>query len=109
MAFDLRTFTCDCEGDGMPGVLAPMYPDGDAAHLFVQACDGCGRYPHDDAAAHALAEHLKLNVRRRYDDDSLRYWRPFVARPDSHDDADTYGIGADDFGCFPEKEVPCGS
>lgn len=93
----------------MPGVLSPMLPGCDDAHPFVQACDACRRFPHDDAAAYALAEALGLSVRRRYDNENCRFWRPFLARPGSPDDRDTYCIGADEFGCFPSKEVPLGS
>lgn len=88
------------------GVLAPMLPGGDDSHLFVERCDDCRMVDDDDAAAARVATLLGLSVRRRYDDDTLQYWRPFVARPGSPDDRDTYAVGANEFGCFPLAERP---
>lgn len=97
---------CDACGDTMPGVLAPMLPDGDDAHPFVQRCDSCNRHEDDEAAATALGGRAGLVVRRRYDDRTLQHWRPFVATPGSPDDRDTYGVDANEFGCWPAAEFP---
>ena len=104
-AFADASNSCVCSFT-MAGVLAPCLPGGDDAHPFVEMCITCELFPDDDAAAQAVARVLGLNVRRRYDDDSLRYWRPFLARPGSPDDRDTYCVGADAFGCWPQTEIP---
>ncbi len=95
---------CDSCSNEMPGVIAPCLPDGDDAHAFVERCDECGRFTDDVEAIEAFAKATGLNVRRRYDDASLKYWRPFVASPGSPDDRDFYGVGANEFGCWPNSE-----
>jgi hypothetical protein len=118
---DHGCFSCD---GLMPGIQTPMLPDGDDAHPFVEWCDECQTlfrdkrtgelvgdpalklYKDDEDAARAFAKRFGLNVRRRYDDESLRYYRIFLARPGSPDDRDWYCVGADEFGCFPDEERP---
>ena len=101
----------DCDGcgtqgsPGMPGVLAPCLPDGDASHAFVERCDSCQRYASDEAAAISFATRAGLIVHRRYDSEERTTWRVFVTTPGAPDDTDLYGIGADTFGCFPTSEV----
>lgn len=96
------TYDCDC---APPGVYAPMLPGGDAAHCFVQSCGECQKYDSDNDAAQVVADALGLVVRVRYDDEHREYFRPFLARPGSDDDADFYCVGADEFGCNPHSEV----
>lgn len=100
------TNDCDegCAG-GMPGVLAPCFPDGDESHLFIECCDTCLRYPDDTAAAEAFAAATGLVVKYRFDNGTLRYWRPFIARPGSTDARDVYGVGSNWCGCYPDHEV----
>lgn len=106
--WDSPTYCDTCCG-GLPGTIAPILPGEDDAHPFVESCGSCERLNDEyanDTAARLIAAALGLNVRRRYDDDSLRYWRVFLARPGSPDDRDFYCIGADEFGCWPTQEIP---
>ncbi len=99
---------CDTCCGGLPGTIAPIYPEGDDAHLFVECCGSCRRIDDgmgDEAAAFLIASALGLRVRRRYDDDSLRYYRVFLVRPGAVDDHDTYCIGASEVGTWPSLEV----
>lgn len=103
---------CDtCGGGGLPGTIAPIATNGDASHCFVECCGSCEvfhEFAHgDQAAAEAIAAHFpgRLNVRKRYDDETLQYWHPFLTRPGSSEDFDSYCIGADKFGTFPTREV----
>lgn len=96
---------CECWACGPGGVLAPMLPGGDPAHPFVERCDLCEIFPDDGVAAEAVARMFGLVVRRRYDDDSLRYWRSFLARSGSPDDCDFVCVEPDEFGCWPSAEI----
>ncbi len=99
---------CDTCCGGLPGTIAPILTGGDPAHSFVENCGSCRRLTDEyanDTAAKLIADALGLNVRRRYDDASLAYWRVFLARPGSPDDRDTYCVDADEFGCWPSAEI----
>lgn len=109
-----RKNDCDACGEGgnaeMPGILAPLLPDGDPAHAFIAKCDTCERWPNDDVACGQFALRFGLNVHRRWDDDQFLYWRPFVTEPRAEDDHDTVCVWEDgitgDFGVFPDSERP---
>jgi hypothetical protein len=73
---------CGCSS----GALAPWN-----GGTFVEACADCARFTDDDDAAGFLAGRLGLNVRRLYDDETRRYWRPFLTRPGSPGDHDEIG------------------
>lgn len=100
---------CDTCCGGLPGTIAPILPEGDDAHPFVECCGSCERIDSatqgNDMAAQLVAAALGLKVRKRFDDDSLRYYRVFLARPGSPDDRDTYCIGASWCGTHPSHEV----
>ena len=97
---------CDSCNGSVPGVLVPA--GNDQNHLFVQSCDACrAGLPGDDVgAARLVAGRLGWRVRYRYDDRTLRYWRPFVARPGDWDDRDFACEGADEHGWEPVAEKP---
>lgn len=110
LAVTLRDADNDCEecASCMPGVFSPCYPGGDQAHLFIERCDTCRRYPDDTAAADAFAAATGLVVHYRFDDGTLRCWRPFIARPESDEARDVYGVGSNWYGCYPDHEVALG-
>jgi hypothetical protein len=100
---------CAC-AESVPGTLVPA--GNDDHHLFVQSCDECGaagRLPvglnDDHLAARLVARAVGWHVRIRFDDDSLRYWRPFVARPGDWDDRDFVCVDADEYGWAPTAEI----
>jgi hypothetical protein len=51
---------CTVEGhfvvDGVPGVLAHIYPERQFVPEWVNRCDTCAQYPDDDAAVKALLD-----------------------------------------------------
>lgn len=54
-AGDLLLGPCEwCEGQPVPGVVVPPLPKDDGTYA-VERCDGCRRYPDDEAAARAVA------------------------------------------------------
>lgn len=95
----------DCDQCSPPGVCAPMYPNNDTNHLFIQRCDNCQFVDDDNDAAQVIADALGLVVHVRYDDEHLEYFRPFVTLAGAADDADFYCVDADEFGCNPHEEV----
>ena len=108
----LKSADNDCEAcaSGMPGVLAPCLPDSDASHAFIQKCDLCEVIEDDDAATEAFAMATGLIAHRRFDDDSLTRWRPFVARAGDEDDTDLVCVWTagpqNEFGVHPDDERP---
>lgn len=95
---------CDACGDSLPGALVPAGNDDN--HLFVQSCDACTAHCDDLVAARRAATALGWHVRLGYDDRTLRYWRPFVAKPGGWDDRDFASVDADEYGWGPAAEAP---
>lgn len=52
---------CEC-GTPIPGLFWPCASDGDDSRDWVERCDICARFPDDETAAVALAEHLGAEV-----------------------------------------------
>lgn len=105
------TNPCDACGDSIPGTLVPA--GNDDHHLFVQSCDYCAcagtldpAFSDDFWAAELVAAHTGWHVRLRYDDDTRRSWRPFVARPGGWDDRDFVCVDPDEYGWAPSAEIP---
>lgn len=92
---------CDC-ASSVPGTLVPFGNDED--HLFVQACDECSA-DDDYVAARRVARAVGWHVRIRFDAETRRTWRPFVARPGEWDDRDFVAVDADEYGWAPEAEI----
>lgn len=101
------TNECEC-GPTMPGTFAPVASGGDESHCWVESCGMCNRELglDDTDIAHRIAIATGLNVRYRFDDPSMRYYRVFVARPYSPEDHDYIAVGANEFGVHAAGEVP---
>ena len=102
---------CDACRDSIPGTLVPA--GNDDHHFFVQSCDNCAcagtlepGTSDDFWAAELVASRTGWHVRFRFDDDTRRYWRPFVARPGAWDDRDFVCVEPDEYGWAPAAEVP---
>jgi len=78
------TVVCDCDNDRLPGAGWPWATDGDDSFPFVERCDNCQRFPHDEAAALALirAGHGVLAIYEPLHGDSAKHGWQIAVYPD---------------------------